>query len=224
MHLLDIKNKLPCALYDVLENQGIKELRPCQEKAITAGVLDSRSLLVCSPTGSGKTQVAEYAALTSILEKKGKAVYIVPLRALAAEKYKDFMKRYSHLCKIAMSSGDLDSADNYLAGYDFIIVTAEKLDSLLRHQAPWVKGIATMIVDEIHLLHDVTRGPVLEMLITLLRDILPHLQIIGLSATIGNPEELAAWLDAELVFDTWRPIPLKKGIYCDGKLEFYTTG
>jgi len=224
MNLIDIKTILPPPLYDVLEKQGIKELRPCQEKAINAGVLEGKSLLVCSPTGSGKTQVAEYAALTSILQKKGKAVYIVPLRALAAEKYKDFVKRYGHLCRIAMSSGDLDSADNYLAGYDFIIATAEKLDSLLRHQTPWAKGIATMIVDEIHLLHDVTRGPVLEMLITLLRDILPSVQVIGLSATIGNPEELAAWLDATLVRDTWRPIPLKKGIYCDGKLEFYTNG
>ena len=224
MNLLELKDKLPPALYTVLETQGIKELRPCQEKAINAGVLEGKSLLVCSPTGSGKTQVAEYAALASILQKKSKAVYIVPLRALATEKYKDFVKRYGHLCRIAMSSGDLDSADNYLAGYDLIIVTAEKLDSLLRHQAPWVKGIATMIVDEIHLLQDTTRGPVLEILITLLRDILPSLQIIGLSATIGNPEELAAWLDAELVLDTWRPIPLKKGIYCNGKLEFYTTG
>ncbi|MBI4441494.1 DEAD/DEAH box helicase [Candidatus Woesearchaeota archaeon] len=221
MELSDAKTLLPAQLYAVLEKKGITTLRPCQEKAINAGVLNGKSVLVCSPTGSGKTQVAEYAALTSILTGRGKAIYIVPLRALAAEKFKEFTKKYSHLCKIAMTSGDLDSQDNYLAGYDFIICTAEKLDSLLRHHAPWTQGIAAMIVDEIHLLHDTTRGPTLEILMTLLRDIIPRLQIVGLSATIGNPEELAAWLQAELVFDTWRPVPLKKGIYLDGKVEFY---
>ena len=202
MELTRIKDKLHPLLYAVLEKQGIKELRPCQEKAIAAGVLEGKNVLVCSPTGSGKTQVAEYAALTSILTGRGKAVYIVPLKALASEKHKDFSKRYGHFCKIAHSSGDLDRADDYLAGYDLIIVTAEKLDSLLRHQAPWVKGIATMIVDEIHLLNDQTRGPTLEILITLLRSMLPALQIVGLSATIGNPEELASWLNAALAHDT----------------------
>ncbi len=221
MQLPEVKTKIPEKLYSVLEKQGITTLRPCQEKAITAGVLEGKNLLVCSPTGSGKTQVAEYAALTSILTGKGKAIYIVPLKALAMEKYKEFTSRYSHLCKIAMSSGDLDSADNYLAGYDLIIMTAEKCDSLLRHHAPWIQGVVTMIVDEIHLLHDPQRGPVLEILITLLRETRPSLQIIGLSATIGNPEELANWLSAELVQDSWRPIPLKKGIYFDGKVEFY---
>src|SRR3989338_11159757 len=94
MELSEIKNKIPAQLYDVLEKQGIKTLRPCQEKAIGAGVLEGKSVVVCSPTGSGKTQVAEYAALSSILTGKGKAVYVVPLRALASEKYKEFTKKY----------------------------------------------------------------------------------------------------------------------------------
>jgi len=75
-------------------------------------------------------------------------------------------------------------------------------------------------VDEIHLLHDPTRGPTLEIILTLLKSLLKP-QIIGLSATIGNPEELAQWLGAELVIDTWRPVELKQGIECQGKVQFY---
>ncbi|MBU1111518.1 MAG: DEAD/DEAH box helicase, partial [Nanoarchaeota archaeon] len=150
----------------------------------------------------------------------GKAVYVVPLRALASEKFKDFQRLYGDLFKIALSSGEIDSADSYLAGYDLIITTSEKLDSLLRHRAVWLSSVKVLVLDEIHLLNDAGRGPTLEILITLMRKLLPKLQLIGLSATIGNPEELAKWLDAELVLDHWRPIRLDKGVYFDEQIEF----
>ena len=176
--------------------------------------------MVCTPTASGKTLVAEFAALKSIAEGKGKAIYIVPLKALANEKYKDFKKRYSGIAKIALSIGDLDSADPYLAEYDLIIATSEKMDSLIRHHAPWLSSIAAVIIDEVHLMNDPGRGPTVEILITILRQLLKKVQIIALSATIGNPEELAEWLDANLVIDSWRPVELHKGIYFNGEIEF----
>ena len=77
-----------------------------------------------------------------------------------------------------------------------------------------------VIVDEAHLINDESRGPTLEIVITLLRELLKNAQIIALSATIGNPEELAEWLKAELVIDDWRPVKLYKGIYYKGKVEF----
>ena len=119
-----------------------------------------------------------------------------------------------------MSIGDIDSADSYLVEYDLIITTSEKLDSLIRHHAPWISMVSTIIIDEIHLLNDPERGPTLEIIITILRQILKKAQIIGLSATIGNSEELAEWLNAELVVDDWRPVKLHKGVYFDGKAEF----
>ena len=67
---------------------------------------------------------------------------------------------------------------------------------------------------------DASRGPTLEVLITLLRQRLPNLQVLALSATIGNPQELADWLDAELIIDTWRPVTLYKGIYYNGTVTF----
>jgi|TARA_B100001971_G_scaffold207197_1_gene227031 helicase len=219
MDLKLIKNKIPKELYNILEKE-VKVLRPAQVKAVKKGLLDRKNLLVCTPTASGKTLIAELAALKSIIEGNGKAIYIVPLKALASEKYKDFKKRYGNVAKVALSIGDIDSTDSYLVDYDLIIVTAEKLDSLIRHHAPWLSLISTIIIDEIHLLNDPGRGPTLEILITILRQLLKKAQIIGLSATIGNPEELAEWLKAKLVIDNWRPVKLHKGVYLDGEVEF----
>jgi len=70
------------------------------------------------------------------------------------------------------------------------------------------------------LLNDPTRGPTLEIILTLLKNFIKP-QIVGLSATIGNPEELAKWLEADLVQDDWRPVELKKGINLNGKTTFY---
>ncbi len=220
MKLEQIKDKIPGSLFNILSKE-IKELRPAQEKAIENGLLDNKNLLICTPTASGKTLIAEIAAIKNILEGKGKAIYIVPLRALANEKFKEFKRKYSNILKIALSIGNLDSADPYLLDYDLIICTSEKLDSLIRHHSPWISLISTVIIDEIHILNDVSRGPTLEIIITLLRQLLKKMQLIALSATIGNPEELARWLGADLILDDWRPVKLHKGIYLDGEVEFY---
>ncbi|MBN2459824.1 DEAD/DEAH box helicase [Candidatus Woesearchaeota archaeon] len=219
MDVLKHKHKIPEKVYAELEKRGFTKLRPAQAKSIDAGLFEDKNLLVCTPTASGKTLVAELAFLNAILHDKGKAVYVVPLRALASEKYKTFKKDYPSI-KIAISSGDIDSADSFLEQYDLIITTSEKFDSLIRHKAHWLKQVKTVIIDEVHLLNDPGRGPTLEVLITILRSILKNLQLIALSATIGNPKELAEWLKAELIIDEWRPVRLDKGVYLDGKIDF----
>jgi helicase len=217
MELSKYKHKIPSSIYTKLESR-IKTFRPAQYKAIDAGIFDDRSLLICTPTASGKTLVAELAIMNAIFHDKGKCVYVVPLKALASEKYEHF--KSTHSFKTAITSGDIDSDDSYLDKYDLIITTSEKFDSLIRHKTPWLKKIKVVIIDEIHLLNDSERGPTLEILITILRRELKNLQIIGLSATIGNPAELAEWLGAELILDDWRPVQLKKGIYLDEEIEF----
>ncbi|HLG24795.1 MAG TPA: DEAD/DEAH box helicase [Candidatus Nanoarchaeia archaeon] len=219
MELKQIKNSIPKEIYEILEKE-IKELRPAQEKSIEKGLLDKKNLLVCTPTASGKTLVAELAAMKSIVSENGKAIYIAPLKALASEKYKHFKKRYGSLAKVALTIGDIDSADDYLSEYDLIVTTSEKLDSLTRHNAQWLSSITVLIIDEIHLLNDQQRGPTLEIIITILKKLLKNLQVIGLSATIGNAKELADWLEADLVFDDWRPVKLYQGVYLDGEIEF----
>ncbi|MBN1175857.1 DEAD/DEAH box helicase [Candidatus Woesearchaeota archaeon] len=215
---------IPKHIQNHLDKLGFKELRPSQEKSIKAGLFKGKNLLVCTPTASGKTLVGELGLINRVLGEEGKrtgamGVYVVPLRALASEKYKEFSKKHPKL-KIALTSGDMDSDDRYLAAYDIIITTSEKFDSLIRHHTPWLEKVEVVVIDEIHLLNDLSRGPTLEILITILRDQNPKLQLIGLSATIGNAKELAAWLDAKLVEDTWRPVKLRKGIYFDGSIHF----
>ncbi len=208
---------------DTLQKElGFSEMRPCQEKAIQSGLLEGKSLLVCSPTGSGKTLVAEIAAIKNILENKGKCIYIVPLKSLAAEKFEEFKNKYEKLgVKVAISIGDLDASDPWLAEKDLIITVSEKLDSLLRHGAPWIQGVATVVIDEIHLLNDADRGPTLEILATMLKKLLKGSQFIALSATIGNPKELAEWLGAEFVEDAWRPVKLYEGVFDSEEINFY---
>lgn len=210
------KNKIPKSIYSVLEKKGFKNLRPSQEKSIESGLFENNSLLVCTPTASGKTLVGELGILNAISRGK-KGLYIVPLRALASEKYKHFKKEYPNL-KVGIGSGDIDSEDKYLNYSDIIIATSEKVDSLIRHKANWLKEVGCLVIDEIHLLNDHTRGPTLEIVITILKRY--NLQIIGLSATIGNPEELASWLEANLVEDSWRPTELKQAVVQSEEVYF----
>ncbi len=219
MELKDVKKSMDKKLYSNLSSR-FSAFRPSQEKAIKAGLLDRKNMLICTPTASGKTLIAEIAALQSIYSGKGKAIYVVPLKALASEKYEEFSERYKDI-KVAVSIGDIDSSDSYLERYDLVICTSEKLDSLIRHRTAWLRQVSCIIIDEIHLMNDPSRGPTLEITLTLLKKLLPKAQVIALSATIGNPRELASWLDAVLVEDDWRPIELRKGIYIDGTIEFY---
>lgn len=222
MKIEEIKEKIPLELYEVLKKSNIKELRPAQEKAISKGLLNDENLLICTPTASGKTLIAELAMLNKLLTKqKSKSIYLAPLKALASEKYNDFKNKYSHLIEVAIATGDLDSNDSYLETKDLIITTPEKLDSLLRHRADWISQVKVLVIDEIHLLNDAERGPVLEVIISLLRYVVKDIQIIALSATIGNPEELSSWLNSQLIIDNWRPVKLLQGIILDHEIEFY---
>ncbi len=214
-----LKDKLHKDFYNII-SKNFSKLRPAQSKAVKSGLLDRKNLLIVTPTASGKTLIAEIAMLQGIYNNIGKAIYIVPLKALASEKYHEFKEKYKDV-RVALSIGDTDSSERYLDRYDIIITVSEKLDSLIRHKAPWLRHVATIIIDEIHLLNDPRRGPTLEVVITLLRQVLKKAQFIALSATIGNPEELAEWLDANLVLDDWRPIDLHKGVYLNGDVEFY---
>ena len=204
----------------VKEHNGFEDYNPMQHKAIAAGAIE-KSIVVSSPTASGKTILAEIAALNSILNRGKKAVYTCPLRALASEHAKDFKAKYSAPLSIksVISTGDLDSGGVNLAGKDAIFTTYEKLASLITHRASWLSSIGVLIIDEVHSL-GTDRGPTLEMLITKLRFINPQLQILGLSATIPNAKEIASWLGAQLVVSDYRPVKLREGVYLDGVIDF----
>lgn len=208
-------------LLEILSTLGLKELYPPQVMALKAGLLKTNnSFVISASTASGKTLIAEIAMLQTI-EKGGKVIYLVPLRALASEKYDDFSKKYKDFgIKVMQSTGDYDSADPWLYNADVIISTNEKIDSLIRHRASWLKYVNLVIADEIHLIGDPYRGPTLEMVLTRFRWLNPDLRIIALSATIPNALEIANWLKARLIESTWRPVPLKEGVYFNESVIF----
>lgn len=216
---MELQN-LPLPPYFLTHYQKFTVLTPIQQKAIDAWLLKGVSQLVCAPTASGKTLIATMA-ITNSLEAGGKSIYLVPLKALAGEKYKEYLALFKDTkYRVIVSTSDIDSDSSYLAKYDVLILTTEKLDALLRHHISWLGEVKTIVIDEIHLLNDPKRGPTLEVVLTLLKTMIKA-QLIGLSATIGNPKELAEWLGATLVQDSWRPVELKQGICVDGRTEFY---
>jgi len=207
-------------LKQLLESEGVKELFPPQTEACKRGLFSGRNIIMSTQTASGKTLIAEIACINNVLSGRGKSAYLTPLKALAMEKLADF-KRYEVLgVKTALSIGDYDSSDPYLHEYDVVVSTYEKMDSLLRHKPRWFSQVSLIVIDEIHYVDDPERGPVLESLISKVKAQRRDIQIVGLSATIGNPEELARWLDAELVVSEWRPVPLREGVYFKNRIVY----
>jgi len=208
------------AMKEYLASQGIQELYPPQKSAVPH-LLAGKNLLMAVPTASGKSLVA-YLAIIDHLSKGGKAIYLCPLKALAAEKYEDLLPLEKNGHRIAMAVGDYDRLPQ-LEDLDVLVATSEKADSILRLRPEWVQQLTLVVVDECHLLTDPHRGPTLEVLLTRMLHLNPDLHLIGLSATVGNPRDLALWLNAELVESDWRPVELKPGVYSDGVIHWPET-
>ena len=206
-------------IIDILKEQDISELYPPQSKALPFA-LEGENLVLAIPTASGKSLVAYLAIVHRLLNERGKALYVVPLKALAREKYEE-LKLFERLgLKVGISTGDLDDSDPRLARFDIIVCTSEKADSLLRHGVSWVDKVRVLVVDEIHLINDSSRGPTLEVIISRFKALNPETQVIALSATIKNATELSIWLDGKLIQSDWRPVPLREGAYYKKEVKF----
>ncbi|MEM3102631.1 MAG: DEAD/DEAH box helicase, partial [Candidatus Caldarchaeum sp.] len=210
---------LPPYLREAVKRYGVSEFYPPQTEALEKGLLDGKRLMVSTPTASGKTLIAMMAAYKHLVEG-GKVLYLTPLRALASEKLNEFSLFLGGEFRAVASTGDYDSADSWLESYDVIVATNEKADSLLRHRAPWIEKISLLVADEIHLLGDSDRGPTLEMTLTRMLANNPEAQLLALSATAPNAQEIAAWLGADLVSMDWRPVPLREGVYLRGEVVY----
>ncbi|MFW9767602.1 MAG: DEAD/DEAH box helicase [Candidatus Thorarchaeota archaeon] len=186
---------------------GIKP-RGIQTIAKDKGLLDGKSMMVCSPTGSGKTLVGEMALLRAVTTGR-KGMFLVPLRALAVQVTQILKERYEVFgIAVGLSSGDFQNSGEDLVDYDILVTTYERADSLLRRGVEWISEIGTIVIDEIQTLSDPGRGARLESLILRLKRISSELQIIALSATIGAPDELAEWIGCDLIESDERPVPL----------------
>ncbi|EZQ11109.1 DEAD/DEAH box helicase [Candidatus Acidianus copahuensis] len=207
---------LDSRILEILIKRGIKEFNPVQTEAINKGLLNGSRLLVTSPTGSGKTLIAELGMLTHLLSEGGKAIYVTPLRALTAEKYRELKDWESLGFRVGITSGDYDSDDAWLKNYDIIITTYEKLDSLWRRNPSWIKDVNYFVLDEFHYINDGTRGPVVETVAMRASG----KKLLALSATISNFERISKWLNANAVITNWRPVPLKEGVIYPERKKF----
>ena len=214
---LDLEPKV----IDFLKSEGYEELFEPQEQSVKAGLFDEKkNFLITIPTASGKTLIAMLAILSHLSKHKTKVVYLTPLRALTSEKFEEFKKleklNLGRKIKIALSTGDSKEKKEKLEDADVIFLTNESMDANLVFQKDWIYDIGLVVSDEIHLIGDNTRGPTLEIILTRFKSGFigknPP-KIIGLSATISNSNELADWLNCELVESTFRRVPLSEAVY-----------
>ena len=217
---VDMKRlKIPKQFKEVLLNAGNTKLLPVQYLAIKEGLLKGEDLLVVSATGSGKTLVGELAGITQAL-KGMKFVFLTPLVALANQKYRDFKKKYSKLgLKVAIkvgrnrvkAKGELNLPDSDVSKADIVVATYEGIDYLLRNgNSDSLSNLGVVLIDEIHMIDDEDRGTRLNGLIKRVKHLYPKTQIIGLSATVKNPDFLAGEFNMKLVEYSERPVPLER--------------
>src|SRR5712692_3976936 len=210
-------------IIDIWKQSYGEFLLPIQEKAIVRhNVLGGRNVIIFAPTSSGKTLVGEIVSVHYAMAKK-RALYLVPMKALAEEKYHHFREMYGELgIKTIISKHDRKEYDRDLERQEFHIdvVVFEKLNALLVKNPTLLEGIGLVVIDELQMMGDETRGAGLELLLTkiLLSPFRP--QILGLSAVLGDAEDLARWLKAELLIETRRPVELRKGILSRGVFSY----
>jgi ATP-dependent RNA helicase HelY len=179
------------------------ELDPFQRQACEA-LEDGHGVLVCAPTGAGKTVVGEFAVHLALTEGR-KCFYTTPIKALSNQKFADLTARYG-----AENIGLLTGDTSVNGGAPVVVMTTEVLRNMLYSGSSTLDGLAYVVMDEVHYLADRFRGPVWEEVILHLPE---HVQVVGLSATVSNAEEFGEWLvevrgDTTVVVDEHRPVPL----------------
>ncbi|WP_164700166.1 RNA helicase [Modestobacter sp. KNN46-3] len=188
-------------------------LDPFQVEACEA-LEQGSGVLVCAPTGAGKTVVGEFAVHKALQEGR-KAFYTTPIKALSNQKYRDLCDRYG-AAKVGLLTGD-----NAINGdAPVVVMTTEVLRNMLYVDSPALTDLGYVVMDEVHYLADRFRGAVWEEVIIHLPE---HVRLVSLSATVSNAEEFADWLvtvrgDTAVVVSEVRPIPLWQHMLVGGRV------
>ncbi|HOH80812.1 MAG TPA: DEAD/DEAH box helicase, partial [Methanoregulaceae archaeon] len=199
-----------------VDASGVSSLMPAQQMAVDAGLLYGKDLLVVSATASGKTFIGEMAGMKNLIEGRGQFLFLVPLVALAVQKYQRFNERYGSFTDVGIMIGKsrLNLPENRQAGdrntgAPVIVGTYEGIDHLIR-MGSRLRQIGTVVIDEVQMLEDPDRGHRLDGLVARLKYLAPKAQFLYLSATIGMPKILAKKLGATLVRYDERPVSLER--------------
>jgi ATP-dependent RNA helicase HelY len=174
------------------------------QRRACAALERGHGVLVCAPTGAGKTVVGEFAVHLA-LAAGGKCFYTTPLKALSNQKHTDLTVRYGPH-RIGLLTGDMSVNGDA----PVVVMTTEVLRNMLYADSPALQGLSYVVMDEVHFLADRMRGPVWEEVILHLPD---EVRVVSLSATVSNAEEFGGWIqtvrgDTTVVVDEHRPVPL----------------
>ena len=224
-------NALPDWARPAFTTAGVTTFNRIQSKIFPTAFGTDENLLICAPTGAGKTNVAMLCILNEMakyrkpdgefLKDQFKLIYVAPLKALVAEMVNSFSKRLSpYGIRVEELTGDRQMTKQQISETQVIVCTPEKWDVITRKQTDtsYTNLVRLIIIDEIHLLHD-ERGPVLESIVS--RTIRRSEQtgepvrLVGLSATLPNYTDVATFLrvnkEGLFFFDTsYRPCPLRQ--------------
>jgi len=189
--LASFAGQLPFALDDFQQ-------RACQ------ALENGHGVLVCAPTGAGKTVVGEFAVHLALAAGR-KCFYTTPIKALSNQKHNDLVTRYGPE-RIGLLTGD----QSINGDADIVVMTTEVLRNMLYANSPALYGLSHVVMDEVHFLADRMRGAVWEEVILHLPD---EVRVVSLSATVSNAEEFGGWIqtvrgDTTVVVDEHRPVPL----------------
>ncbi len=182
--------------------------RSCRDLEHGSGVL------VCAPTGAGKTVVGEFAVFLA-LASGGKCFYTTPIKALSNQKFADLRARHGDDA-VGLLTGD----QSVNARAPVVVMTTEVLRNMLYAQSPALEGLSHVVMDEVHFLADRFRGAVWEEVILGLP---ADVRVVSLSATVSNAEEFGAWMqevrgDTSVIVDEHRPVPLWQHVLVDGDI------
>jgi helicase len=206
--------------------QAIPSLNALQIEAINDfGLLDGEHIVVSAPTSSGKTMIGELAALRHTLHRK-RALFLLPLKALVADKRRQFEAVYGRYgLRIIEATGETDDVTPLIRGrYDIALLTYEKFAALALTHPHLLAQAGIIVVDEVQMIADASRGANLEFILTLIRmrrreGIEP--QVVALSAVIGDTGGLESWVGGRLLRRTERPVPLAEGVLrADGSFRY----
>ncbi|MEI6103423.1 MAG: DUF5814 domain-containing protein [Methanothrix sp.] len=205
---------LPKDLLELLKKR-LTRLLPVQSRSVKAGLLEGRNQLVVSATATGKSLIGEMAGVKNLMENKGKLLFLVPLVALANQKF-DQLSAYRELgfqtsIRVGVSRIRLGKGRNIPQSMnaDIISGTYEGIDQVIRTKKS-LGRVGTVVIDEVHMLEDAERGHRLAGMIARLKNAAPKAQFIFLSATVGNPAALAKRLGTTLVEYSLRPVPIER--------------
>ncbi|KAG0662889.1 DEIH-box ATPase [Maudiozyma exigua] len=218
-------------------------LNAVQSKVFPTAFKSDHNMLLCAPTGAGKTNVAMLTVLRTLSHyhnerndsfqlRKFKIIYIAPLKALVQEQVREFRRRLSPFdIKVAELTGDSRLSRKEIETAQILVSTPEKWDIITRKSSDnwYTDSVKLIIIDEIHLLHD-ERGPVLESIVARTlrsKDYTDKPRLVGLSATLPNYTDVATFLrvpeEGLFYFDSsYRPCPLSQqfcGIKSEGSLK-----